>query len=125
MTEIRTDRSAGRHNDAALNRVLPSTPRRRDPTDLIFARQALDRQQFEDAERHLRRALDIDPQSAEVRSLMGVLHERLGEHHAAYQCYNLALKINRHCPIARAGLRRYCERFRLDFQNKAINSGLD
>ena len=56
---------------------------------------------------------------------MGVLHERLGEHHATYQCYKLALKIDRHDPIARAGLRRYCERFGFDFQSRAINPALD
>jgi Flp pilus assembly protein TadD len=125
MTDTRVDRLAGRGTDAIVDRLLQRALPRRDPTDLIFARQALDRQRFEDAERHLCRALDSHPESAEVRSFMGVLHERLGEHHAAYQCYKLALQINRHDSIARAGLRRYCERFGLDFQNKSINPSLD
>jgi Flp pilus assembly protein TadD len=68
--------------------------------DLLRAKRALDRREFDEAERHLRRARDIDAESAEARSLMGVLHERLGEHHAAYQCYKLALKIDRHDPIS-------------------------
>jgi tetratricopeptide (TPR) repeat protein len=125
MTDMRVDRLAGRGTDTIVDRLLRRTLPRRAPTDLIFARQALDCQRFEDAERHLCRALDNDPESAEVRSLMGVLHERLGEHHAAYQCYKLALQIERHDPIARAGLRRYCERFGLDFQNRSINPALD
>ena len=121
MTDKRVDRFAGRGTDAIVDRLLSKTLPRRASTDLIFARQALDRQQFEDAERHLCRALDSDPESAEIRSLMGVLHERLGEHHAAYQCYKLALQIDRHEPIAHTGLRRYCEQFGLDFESKSIN----
>ena len=125
MTDRRVGRSAGRGTDAVADRFLRWKLPRRDPTDLFFARQALDRRQFMDAERHLRRALDIDAESAEARSLMGVLHERLGEHHAAYQCYKMALKIDRYDPIARAGLRRYCERFGFDFHSRAINPALD
>jgi tetratricopeptide (TPR) repeat protein len=121
MTAVRVDRPAGRGTDAIVDRLLQRTLPGRDPTDLMFARQEMDRQHFEDAERHLRRALDADPESAEARTLMGVLHERLGERHAAYQCYRLTLKIDRHNPIALAGLRRYCERFGLDYQNKTIN----
>jgi len=121
MTNIRVNRSARRDTDANVDHLLGWTPPRRDPTDLIFARQALDRQQLEVAERHLRRALGADPGSAEVRTLMGVLHERLGEHQAAYQCYRLAVTTDRDNPIARAGWRRYCERFGFEAQDKAIN----
>lgn len=102
MTDMPVDRLAGRSTDAIIDRLVRSKLPRRDPTGLILARQALDRQQFAAAERHLRRAVDIDPDWAEVRSLMGVLHERLGEHHAAYQCYKLALKIDRNDPIVLA-----------------------
>lgn len=125
---MRTSRTDGPIRQGTRGVVDPLhrwTIPRADPTDLIFARQALDRHQFTDAERHLRRALDTNPESAEVRTLMGVLHERLGEYHAAYQCYRLALTINRHDPIARAGLRRYCQRFGFDFHNRAINPALD
>jgi tetratricopeptide (TPR) repeat protein len=125
MTDVRVDCSAGRGTDAIVDSLLRRTLPRRDPTDLIFARQALDHKQYEDAERHLRQPRDIDPESAEVQSLMGVLHERLREHHADYQCYKTALKIDRHDSIARAGLRRYCDRFGLDFLNKTINPALD
>ena len=52
---------------------------------------------------------------------MGVLHERLGEHHAAYQCYRLALMLDPHDTVAGDGLRRYCQRFGYDPGNKAIN----
>jgi tetratricopeptide (TPR) repeat protein len=90
-------------------------------SDGIFARQALDHQQLDLAERYLRRALDADPNSAEVRSLMGVLHERLGEYHAAFHCYRIALTADRDNAVARAGIRRYCERFGFDPGNKALN----
>ena len=52
---------------------------------------------------------------------MGVLHERLGEHHAAYRCYRLALMLDRDDTVAGEGLRRYCERFGYDAASAAIN----
>jgi hypothetical protein len=110
---------------AVTDRLVGRTTPRRGPTDLIFARQALDRRRFAEAERHLRRTLDAEPESADVRTLMGVLHDRLGEFHAAYQCYKLALEFDRHNVIARAGLRRYCERFGLEIHRNTINPSLD
>src|SRR5262249_46964133 len=121
MKDTRALLPVGRGIDSVADRLLARTLPRCDRTELIMATQALGRRQFEPAERHLRRALDIDAESAEARSLMGVLHERLGEHHAAYECYKLALQIDRHDPIARAGMGRYCERFGLDPDNKSIN----
>jgi tetratricopeptide (TPR) repeat protein len=125
MDDRRVHRSAERGTDAVAERFLRWTLPRRDSAELIFARQALDGRQFDEAERHLRRALDIDAESAQARSLMGVLHEGLGEHRAAYQCYKLALKIDRQDPIAIAGLQRYCERWGFDFRGPAINPALD
>jgi uncharacterized protein HemY len=91
------------------------------PNDLILARRALDQGHLEQAERYLCRAMRREPEPAEGRSLMGVVHERLGEHHSAYQSYRAALRLDRHDTIALAGIRRYCERFRLDIRNPAIN----
>ena len=124
-------------NDAPVNRIavlgsvrapdhlLDWSPPRRDPPELILARQALDGHRLAEAERHLQRAMDSAPDCAEVRTLMGVLHERLGEHHAAYRCYRLALMLDPHDPVADDGLRRYCERFGYDPGNKAINPCAD
>jgi lipoprotein NlpI len=120
-----TDDPAGRGTGAVTDLLGGRTLTRRVPTDLIFARQALDRRSFAKAEQHLRRALDAEPESAEVQTLMGVLHERLGQFHAGYHCYKLALELDWHNPVARAGLRRFCERFGLDFHRKAINPALD
>jgi tetratricopeptide (TPR) repeat protein len=125
MSNLRIDRSIERRTDAVIGRLVPWALLTRNLTYVIFDREALDQRQFEDAERHFRRALDIDPESAEVRSLLGALHERLGEHHAAYQNYNLALEIDRRDTIARSGLRRYCAHFGLDYHNKAINPALE
>jgi tetratricopeptide (TPR) repeat protein len=115
----------GRGTYSVADRFLRWSLRRRDVSDLIFARRAIDRRQFDEAERRLRRALDLDTDSAEARSLMGVLHERLGEYHAAYRCFKLALELNRFDPVARGGLRRYCERFGFDFHSRAINPAVD
>jgi uncharacterized protein HemY len=121
MKSAHLDRIAARDGDCRPDRILNWYPPRQDPPDLILARQALDREQFADAERHLRRALDTSPDCAEVRTLMGLLHEQMGEHHAAYQCYRLALMLDRHDIVARDGLRRYCQRFGYDAENPAIN----
>jgi tetratricopeptide (TPR) repeat protein len=121
MKDRQVGSSMGRGTDPIADRFLRWSLRRRDVSDLICARRAIDRRQFEEAERHLRRALDLDTDSAEARSLMGVLHERLGEYHAAYRCYKQALELDRFDAVARGGLRRYCERFGYDFHSPAIN----
>ena len=121
MRDMQFSRIAGRGAGGGPDRILNWSPPRRDPPELILARRALDGRRFADAERHLRRALDAAPESAEVRTLMGLLHERLGEHHAAYQCYRLALTLDRHDTVAGDGLRRYCHRFGFDPRNQAIN----
>jgi Tfp pilus assembly protein PilF len=121
MSNLRLNRISGLASGGASGRIRDWTPPRRDPHDLILARQAMARHRLGDAERHLRRALDAAPESAEVRTLMGLLHERVGEHHAAYQCYRLALLLDRHDLVAGDGLRRYCQRFGFDPGNKAIN----
>ncbi len=54
---------------------------------LLRAHRALDRRQFDEAERLLRAATEKDPGSAVAHNLMGVLHQRLGEHHAAYRSF--------------------------------------
>jgi tetratricopeptide (TPR) repeat protein len=125
MRGIRLDHLMVRGTGAVTDRFVGWTPPWEDPADLIFARQALDHRQFAEAERHLRRALDSEPESAEARTLMGVLHDRLGEFQAGYQCYKLALELDPQNPIALAGLRRYCERFGLDFHRTAINPAFD
>ncbi len=125
MPEIRVDEGGGRRLDQTGSGVQLCSQRTRDPSDVIFARQALDRQHLEIAEEHLRRALDANPDSAQAWTLMGVLHERLREYHAAYHCYKQALTIARNDRTALAGLRRYCERFGFDLRNRAINPGLD
>ena len=121
MKHMPIHRIAGLESGIVLGRILDWNPPRRDPPDLIMARQALDRRRLDEAERHLRRALDTAPDCAEVRTLMGLLHERLGEHHAAYRCYRLALMLDREDAVASDGILRYCRRFGYDPGSKAIN----
>ena len=52
---------------------------------------------------------------------MGVLRESLGQQHAAYRAYKLALEADPSYGPALENLQRYCTRFGLDFQNPAIN----
>jgi tetratricopeptide (TPR) repeat protein len=121
MNNVPINRIAGLGRRVLLDRILDLNAPRRDPPDLILARQALDGRRLDEAERHLRRALDTAPDCAEVRTLTGLLHERLGEHHAAYRCYRLALMLDPHDTVAGDGLHRYCHRFGYDASNKAIN----
>jgi len=61
------------------------------------------------------------PESAEAHTLMGVLRESLGQQHAAYHAYKLALEADPHYGPALDNLKRYCARVGLDFHNPAIN----
>ena len=89
--------------------------------DLTLAKRALNRRQFAEAESLLDQALDLAPASAEAQTLMGVLRESLGQDHAAYHAYRAALRADPHYGPARDNLRRYCDRFGLDFHNRSIN----
>ena len=88
---------------------------------LAVARRAWERGQVDLTEYLLQQALDLDPNSAAANALRGALQESLREYHAAYQSYRRALSRDRHHALALDGLKRYCERFGLDYQNAAIN----
>ncbi|MGC8638535.1 MAG: tetratricopeptide repeat protein [Isosphaeraceae bacterium] len=90
---------------------------------LIVARQALRQGQHEIAEVLLQRMLDLDPDSPRVHTLLGELHERLGEPHSAYRSYRAALLEDRTYGPALDGMKRYCDRMGLDFNNVRINPG--
>jgi tetratricopeptide (TPR) repeat protein len=83
--------------------------------DLIRAKRALDCREFDGAERLIRRAIATDPDSAVAHNLMGVLHQRLGEHNAAYHSFKAAVRADPHYEPARENLRRQCHRLGLDF----------
>lgn len=121
MKNDHTNRITGFDGVAGLERLLGWSPPPSDPPELVFARQALDGRRLEEAERYLLRALDVAPACAEVRTLLGLLHERLGEYHAAYRCFRLALTLDPHDTVAGDGLHRYCLRFGYDHENQAIN----
>jgi DNA-binding response OmpR family regulator len=92
---------------------------------LALARRALNQRQFAVAEALLQQVIDLDPGSTEAHTLLGVLHESLGEDHAAYRSYRTALTHDRHYGPALDGMKRYCERSGLDFNNRNINPGAD
>jgi Tfp pilus assembly protein PilF len=94
---------------------------RAEPEELRWAREAMDQHRLADAERHLQRALVSGPECAAVRTLLGLLHEQVGEHHAAYRCFRLALMLDPRDATAGDGLSRYCQRFGHDPANQAIN----
>ena len=88
--------------------------------DLLRAKQAMDRQEFIEAERLLLGILNLDSDSAVAHNLMGVLHERLGEYHASYHSFRAALRADREYGPALENLRRHCDRFGLDFRREGL-----
>jgi two-component system, OmpR family, phosphate regulon response regulator OmpR len=89
--------------------------------DLAAVKRALNKREFARAEQLLEELLDAMPLSPAAHTLMGVLHECLGQPHAAYQSYRTALQCAPNYVPALNNLRRYCEQYGLEFQNKAIN----
>ena len=93
--------------------------------DLTAAKRAINHREFDRAAELLENALDMAPDWAEALTLMGVLRESCGQDHAAYLAYKTALESDPHYGPARDNMRRYCERFGLDYHNKAINPGAE
>ncbi len=89
--------------------------------DLMRAKRALNLRDFAEASRLLGEALDLDPHSAEAHTLLGILQEGRGQDHAAFHSYRAALMSDRRYKPALDNLWRYCQRFGLDFQSRAIN----
>lgn len=89
--------------------------------DLRRARRALNRRDFAEAATLLEETLDLAPHSAEARTLLGVLQESRGQDHAAFHSYRAALMADCRYKPALDNLWRYCRRFGLDFQSRAIN----
>lgn len=124
---------------AAAPRLGPARPTifvAVEPTidDLLRAKGALDRREFDEAERLVQRAIDRHPDSAVAHNLMGVLHLKLGERHAAYHSFRAALRADQQYEPALENLRLHCERFAPDFhldglipqsqrRDRASNSG--
>jgi DNA-binding response OmpR family regulator len=86
--------------------------------DLLRAKGALDRREFDEAERLLRVVIDMDSDLAVAHNLMGVLHERLGKHHAVCRSFRAALRADREYGPALENLRRCCDRCGLDFRER-------
>jgi DNA-binding response OmpR family regulator len=109
------DTADGPRPDPTRPRVLVAV----DPLafDLLRARRALDRREFDEAERLLRVAIERDPGSAVAHNLMGLLHERRGEHRASHHSFRAALRADPSYAPALENLRRHCDRFGLDFQS--------
>lgn len=89
--------------------------------DLSAIKRALNFCQFDDALDGLEVVLERAPDSAEAHTLMGVLRETLGQPHAAYHAYKLALTADPHYGPARDNMKRYCAQYGLDFENPSIN----
>ena len=86
--------------------------------DLLRAKRALNRREFAEARRLLRDVIDLDPDSAVAHNLMGLLHENLGECHAAYRSFHAALKADRRYEPALENLRLYCKFVGIDFDDR-------
>jgi DNA-binding response OmpR family regulator len=92
---------------------------------LLSAKRASNRGELDRAHELLEEALELGPDSAEAHNLMGVLRESLGQDRAAYEAYRMALEADPHNGPALDNMRRYCDRFGLDFSNWSINPGAE
>lgn len=61
---------------------------------LAAAREAVRKEDFESAVRHLNVAVKETPNDADVHNLLGYSHRKLGKVEAAFEHYRLALKID-------------------------------
>jgi DNA-binding response OmpR family regulator len=89
--------------------------------DLLRAKGALDRREFDEAERLLRAVIEMDSDTAVAHNLMGVLHERTGRHLASYRSFYAAVRADREYEPALENLRRSCIRCGLDFRGATFN----
>jgi CheY-like chemotaxis protein len=89
--------------------------------DLSDVKRALNQRDLNHARHLLEELLDRFPESTEALNLSGVLHEALGDKHAAYWAYRTALEVDHHYKPALDNLKRYCDRNGMDFRSKTIN----
>lgn len=82
---------------------------------------ALAARRLEEAVELLERLTDVEPDCAEGLALMGAVLEARGNEHGAFHEYRRALALDPSLPRALDGLRRYCERKGLDFNDPRIN----
>ena len=92
-------------------------------TNLRQAKQSINRRRFDEADVFLRQAIGLDPRSAEVHNLMGVLHESRGDRDESYAAYKAALKADRNYEPARNNMQRYYERFTFGRSNVPVDTG--
>lgn len=83
--QIPTSEEIARHPTVVVELTPPAI-------DLAPVKRALNRRNFLEAERLLHAVLDQTPDFPEALTLMGVLHECLGQSHAAYHSYRTALE---------------------------------
>jgi DNA-binding NtrC family response regulator len=74
---------------------------------LRLAKHALNRRSFDEADRALHKAIDLNPRCAEAHYLVGVLHELRDERHAAYTAYRASLKADPNYEPAKMHLMKY------------------
>ena len=82
---------------------------------------ALTARRLDEAVELLERLTDVEPDCAEGLGLMGAVLEARGNEHGAFHEYRRALALDPGLPRALDGLRRYCERKGLDFNDPRIN----
>jgi DNA-binding response OmpR family regulator len=101
----------------------PVTPASQFAADLARAKRALNNRWFGEAEVFLKKAIALDPTSAEAHNLMGVLHELRNQHDDSYREYRAALKADKHYEPAKHNMTRYYERFTFGRSDVPIDTG--
>ncbi len=101
----------------------PADPETPFAAQLRRAKRAINARQFEEAALFLRRAIDLDPRSAEAHNLMGVLHESRRDYAESYASYKAALKADRAYGPAQNNMKRHYERRAFGRTDLALDPG--
>ena len=88
---------------------------------LRAAQRAINLREFEEARRHLVKALELNPKSPQAFYLSGVMLEMRQEYEQARRCYGQSIKLDKHFEPAQQNMRRIFELFHFGTSDEPVN----
>jgi len=89
---------------------------------LRSAKRAINLRDFQEAKRHLIKALELDSHSPQAYNLVGVMLEMRNEFNEARRYYGQAIKIDKHFEPAQQNMRRIFELFNFGSSDEPFNT---
>ena len=100
-------------------------PDKNQPRDFDYylrcAKRAINLRDFQEARRHLLKALELDPKSPQAFNLTGVMLEMRQEYDEAKRFYGQAIKLDKHFEPAQQNMRRIFELFHFGSSDEPMN----